>query len=576
MVSTGGELVARTLAAFGVDVAFGLHGGHLDSLLLACRQRGIRLVDTRHEAVAVNAADGYARTTGRVGVAFATAGAGFCNAVAGLGPAQVDRSPVLLLTSSPPLRDAETNTLQGSIDQVAIAAPLVKWAHRVTAVHELPRLIGLGLRKALTGAPGPVVIDIPIDVLFGEVDEARIESGGGSRLGLAPAPDAQGVSEAIELLRSAERPVIIAGGALRGPAPSRSLVEFAQRTGIPVFHPGWIVGAMPPDHPLNGFVARNLSTLTAQGRGPDVALLLGSRFGLYLGGRSGSVIPLDAKVIEVDIDGAELGRLRPFEVGITSDGGQAVRALAAAAEDEQMWPDRSEWASLATGVQRRRPPFADDPVDVDGRLHPYHALREVLKSVDPGATLVVDGGEVSAWATMSMHEAHPRRAMGCGYLGYLGITAGLAIGAQLAEPDRRVVLIVGDGGAGFHPQEFDTMVRHGLPIVTVVVNNACWAMSLHGQQILYGADAGVVSTLADTDYDKVAAGFGALGQRVHRLEDIGPAVKAAFAHDGPSCINLAVSGDVTHPITEAMLGMVGAGGTVIPYYDNVPSGVATD
>jgi acetolactate synthase-1/2/3 large subunit len=131
------------------------------------------------------------------------------------------------------------------------------------------------------------------------------------------------------------------------------------------------------------------------------------------------------------------------------------------------------------------------------------------------------------------------------------------------------VLVIGDGGAGFHPQEFDTMVRHGLRVVTVVVNNKSWGMSLHGQEVLYGDEAGVVTLLPDTDYHRVAEGLGAFGVRVDRLEDVGPALRSAFDHDGPSCINLAVARDVAHPVTAAMLGTVGAGGTVIPYYDNV-------
>lgn len=572
MPPTGGELVARTLTAFGVEVAFGLHGGHLDALLLACRRAGIDLIDTRHEAVAVNAADGYARCTGTVGVAFATAGAGFSNAVAGLGAAHIDRSPVVLLTSSPPLGDAETNALQGSIDQVAMAAPVVKWAQRITAIDQIPRLVGLGIRKAMAGPPGPVVIDLPIDVLFGRGDEARVDDGGGARAALPPAPAPDGVDATVALLRNAERPAIIAGGGLRGPVPFAPLVAFAELTGIPVFHPGMIVGAMPPDHPLNGYVARNLAPLTADGRGPDVVILVGSRFGFYLGGRGGSVVPLDASVIQIDIDASELGRLRPFDVGITADAGLTLSALADAVRGIGHWPDVSAWAAAATDVHRRPSAFLDDPTEVKERMHPYHALRAALGSVSPDATLVIDGGEIAAWATMSLHEARPARAMGCGYLGHLGMTPGLAIGAQIAEPGRRVVLLIGDGGMGFHPQAFDTMVRHGLPITTIVVNNACWGMSLHGQEILFGAEAGIVSVLADTAYDEVAAGFGARGERVDRLEDVADAVRAALAHDGPACINLAVSGDVAHPVTEAMLGMVGAdGGTVIPYYDNLPS-----
>ena len=203
MTVTGGDLVARTLTSFGVEVAFGLHGGHLDSLLLGCQRAGVRLIDTRHEAVAVNAADGYARATGRIGVAFATAGSGFSNSTAGLGPARIDRSPVLLLTSSPPLKDAESNILQGSVDQVALAAPVTKWAHRITAVEEIPRLVGLAIRTALAGPPGPVVVDIPIDVLFAVTHEHQADRGGGARLPFPPAPAPEAVTQALDLLRSA-------------------------------------------------------------------------------------------------------------------------------------------------------------------------------------------------------------------------------------------------------------------------------------------------------------------------------------------------------------------------------------
>jgi acetolactate synthase-1/2/3 large subunit len=297
-------------------------------------------------------------------------------------------------------------------------------------------------------------------------------------------------------------------------------------------------------------------------------MLLGSRLGLYLGGRGGSVIPKDARIIQVDADAPELGRLRPIDVGITADPAATLAALAAAAAGST-WPNRSGWVEEASSVHQRAAAFADAPTYVDGRAHPYHALRELLRSVDPGATYVVDGGELSHWAQMSLHEAKPRRATGCGYLGHLGMTPGLAMWSPVAEPDRRVVLLIGDGGAGFHPQEFDTMVRHGLPIVTVVVNNQSWGMSLHGQEILYGKEAGVVSVLRDTDYHEVASGFGALGVRVDRLDDLEPAVRKALAHDGPSCINLTVSDKVAHPVTAAMLGTVGAGGTILPYYDNV-------
>ncbi len=568
----GGELVARTLKEFGVEVAFGLHGGHLDSLLVGLRRNGLRLIDTRHEAVAVNAADGYARVTGRLGVAFATAASGYSNAIAGLATAYADRSPVLLLTSSPPLRDAEQNALQGSVDQIAMAAAVSKWAHRVTIVEEIPSLLSFAIRKALAGPPGPVVLDLPIDVLFRPADEARIDRGGGTRIAAPPAPAPDAVREALALLRAAERPAIIVGGGVRGAHASELLVAFAERSGIPVFNQITGFGAMPADHPLNGFAAGNLGVLQViHGKGPDVVLLLGARRGMFLGGRSSVVIPESAKVIQVDVDGAEIGRFRPFEVGITADSAQTLRAFLDA-DGSARWPDRRAWAEAAVLVHRRERPWASDPTVVGGRLHPYHALRETLRALEPGATLIVDGGEMGSWVDESAHEARPRRIVGFGgYLGFLGIGQGLAIGAQVAEPDSRVVLLMGDGAFGLQPQELDTMVRHRLPIVTVVVNNACWGMSIHGQQVVYGAEAGIASQLADTDYDAVARGLGAAGERVSRLEDVGPAIRRAIDCGKPACVNLTVSGEVTHPITPTMVGYTDDPETiVIPYYDNVP------
>jgi len=432
--------------------------------------------------------------------------------------------------------------------------------------------LSFAIRKALAGPPGPVVLDLPIDVLFRPADEARIDRGGGTRIAAPPAPAPDAVREALALLRAADRPAIIAGGGVRGALASELLVAFAERSGIPVFNQITGFGAMPADHPLNGFAAGNLGALQAiHGKGPDVVLLLGARRGMFLGGRSGTVIPQSAKVIQVDVDGAEIGRFRPFEVGITADAAQTLRAFVDA-DGSTRWPDRRAWAEAAVLVHRRERPWASEPTVVGGRLHPYHALRETLRALEPGATLIVDGGEMGSWVDESAHEARPRRVVGFGgYLGFLGIGQGLAIGAQVAEPDSRVVLLMGDGAFGLQPQELDTMVRHRLPIVTVVVNNACWGMSIHGQQAVYGAEAGIASRLADTDYDAVARGLGAAGERVSRLEDVGPAIRRALDCGKTACVNLTVSGEVTHPITPTMVGYTDDPETiVIPYYDNVP------
>lgn len=565
----GGDLLARTLRDAGVTAAFGVHGGHLDAFLVGCARHGIRLVDTRHEAAAVHAADGYARTAGGLGVAFATAASGFSNALAGLTHAHADRTPLLLITSSPPLRDAEANVLQGGIDQVALARPAAKWTHKVTVTEEIPHLVSYAIRTARAGAPGPVVLDIPIDVLFRPVRAEQIHAGGGARLAAPPAPSPSALAEAVQLLRAAERPVIIAGAGAYGPGTPERLAAFAERSGIPVFHQTTRFGALPAGHPLNGYGAANLGALRAAG-GPacDAVLMLGARFGMFTGGRGGDVIPEDAKVVHVDTDAAEIGHVRAFDVGLTADCGETLAALLAA---DVAWPDRAQWAGAATSVARAEPPFAAEPAEVGGRAHPYHALREMARAVGPDTTYVIDGGEAGSWAQGVLPDARPHRMVYAnGYLGFLGTGAGMAIGAAVADPGRRVVLIVGDGAAGFHLQEFDTMVRHDLPVLVVVVNNAAWGMSIHGQDLVYGKEGEVISELADTDYDRAAAGLGARGERARTVEEIAPAVARLLADDGPACLNLSVSADVVHPVTPAMVGDTSAGDEiVVPYYDNV-------
>lgn len=212
----GGDLLAQCLHALGVRIAFGLHGGHLDAFLMGCHEAGIKLIDTRHETVAVLAAEGYSKVANKVGVAFVTANSGFSNGLPGLASAMADRSPVFCITSSPPLRDAETNTLQGFHQQDIVAKPLTKFAHRVTNAEEIPRLVAHAWRTAISGAPGPVLIDFPIDVLFTPPDLPRISWGAIARPALSkPAPDPTSIELTMAYLQKAERPCVITGTGMK-------------------------------------------------------------------------------------------------------------------------------------------------------------------------------------------------------------------------------------------------------------------------------------------------------------------------------------------------------------------------
>jgi acetolactate synthase-1/2/3 large subunit len=566
---TGGALLARTLRELGVEVAFGVHGGHLDSFLIACRDEGIELVDVRHEATGVHAADGYFRVSGRLGVCFATAGAGFANALAGLAPARVDRSALLLITSSPPRVEVDTNALQGGLDQVAWARPATKWAHQVAAAGEIPHLASVAVRTAMAAPNGPTVLDVPIDVVFGPVGADHVSHGGGAALPYPPAPHPRGVADALTLMRAAERPVIVSSGAVAREGRAE-LSEFAARAQIPVFQTGGNIGGVPADHPLNGWGARRLSALAADDLQPDVVVLLAARPGRFLGGRTGAVIPASAQVVHVDPDAAEIGRVLPFAVGITADVTETLRAFLA---DTGPWPDPSDWIAVATGLHRRPQPFESEPVEVGGRMHPYHAMRALMSALPPDVTIVMDGGETCGWGAHALHFARPHRLIGNGgYLGMLGMTPGLAIGAQVAEPSRRVVVITGDGAHGFHLQEWDTMARHGLPIITAVFNNASWLQSADGQRLIFGEEGLVISDLEDTAYEAVATGLGARGRRIDSVDEIAGAVDEAFDANAPFCLNLSVSDAVIEP-GMAKLSRLGTGDSnplIVPYYDAAP------
>ncbi|HKY82241.1 MAG TPA: thiamine pyrophosphate-binding protein, partial [Sphingobium sp.] len=333
--SDGGSAVVDVLKAVGVDTIFLLHGGHIDPILLASERKGIRLIDTRHEAVTGYAADAYVRMTGKLGVSLSTAGPGFTNVLTAITSAWLDRIPVLFIAGAPPLRDVEKNVLQGGLDQVAMARPVTKWAGRATSAETAVRLTAHAIRTALSGVPGPVYLELPIDVLFDDAPESAAE---GLSLGrpAQPAPQAEAVADMIKLLQQAKRPVIMVG---TGAVLSRSgeqLAAFASRAQIPVFTNVKAAGILPRGHPC---ACGTFTDIARSGLAPDVVLLFGARTGMYTGGATG-IIPASAKLIQVDVDEREMGRERPADVGIVADCLLTMEALAAAQVE---WPSRDAY-----------------------------------------------------------------------------------------------------------------------------------------------------------------------------------------------------------------------------------------
>ncbi len=572
----GGELFVRVLRSAGIDTVFTLHGGHLDAILQAAAADGMRLVDMRHEQAAGHAADGWARTTGQVGVAIVTAGPGFTDCVTAIANAYLDCVPTLFVAGAAPLREAETLPLQGGIDQVAMVAPITKWALQVTHTERIPDLTAQALRVASSGRPGPVFLELPIDVLFSRVDEGAVRMPTRIAPDAAPAPPARSVEQVVDLLREAERPAILAGGGVWFSGGGAELLALARRTRTPVFSNAKAHGLVPGADPLCGRGFANLAIAAAVGAEADLVLVLGARLGLFTGGRGARLIPTGARLVQIDIAAEEIGRNREPDLAIVADCREALAALDEVAAGHA-WPERSEWLRAIQGVREgHRASFAAALEQDKPPIHPYRLASEVAAALPEGTIVTADGGETASWMDMVARVPAGGSWMSHGYLGCLGTGMPFAIAAKVAHPDRPVLCIVGDGSVGLNFSEFDTMVRHQLPIVTVVNNDQIWGMSAHGQDLIYGEGKRVVTELGPTRYDLAAAGFGVHAEHVTEPGDLPAALERAFASGKPACVNVMSDPSVIAPVTVSMVGAprpkepAGESESIqIPYYEDI-------
>jgi thiamine pyrophosphate-dependent acetolactate synthase large subunit-like protein len=464
--------------------------------------------------------------------------------------------------------------LQGFHDQVVVSKPITKFCHRVTNVEEIPRLVAYGFRAANSGIKGPVLIDFPIDILFTPPHMPKIAYGA---MSVPPAynaaPDPAAVEKLLQLWSEAKRPVIITGTGARG--ADKSLTKLAERTHTPVFYSNKYSAPIPANHELRGGMATRLAAF-AGGPQPDFVLLLGARTGFLLGGRSGAIIPnKDCTLAQVDLDGSEIGKSHPVEVGIVSDVGlfcdavlDAKSKISVTRNDEWIRDCKDNKSTLSNYEEQGK-------VMTDGQLHPYLATDAVMRALPKDSIIIIDGGEAGQWSSLTLEHAEPKTAMvSTGYLGHLGNGWGYSLGAAVADPSRLVVNMHGDGSAGFHIQELDTFARFGLNILTVIANNYVWGMSVNGQDLIYSgkSDARPAITLSkQCRYEVVAQGFNCDGAYVTEYDQIKPTVEKMSKSGKPGLINMIVSVQPTTPATQSMVGMTEDENViVVPYYDNVP------
>ena len=529
---SGGHLVARTLKQAGVGHIFTLCGGHILPIYDGCLTEDIAVVDMRHEQAAAHAADAYARLTRNIGVAVVTAGPGVTDAVTGVANAYSARSPVLLIGGAAPLGLRGLGALQET-EQVGLLRPITKGSWSVSETRQIPEVLTTAIRTALTGRPGPVFVEIPVDLLMTMVEDrlAPIPAAYVHRERQAADPDA--VQRLVDLLTRAKRPVVMAGSGVYWDDAAKDLQAFAERSGIPVFMNGAGRGCLPGDHPHAFSQARGFALSQA-----DVVLVLGTPLDFRLGyGRPPSFAE-DAQVAMVDCDPSELGRNRPLALGLAGHIGLVLRQVGDALPAGPAARTTDWLGAVRKKEQDGQARLLAERQSDDVPISHYRMAHEIAAVVDAGTTVVGDGGDVVGCAAKIVPLSRPGQWLDPGPFGCLGVGPSFAIAAKLLRPADRVLLIAGDGAFGLNGMEIETAVRFGLPMTVIIGNDGGWGQIRNPQLAFFGAERAVGTSLPYTRFDQMVEALGGRGVHVTRPGEIRPALERALGSGEVSCINV--------------------------------------
>ena len=544
----GGLLVAERLRAHGVTKLFTLSGGHLFSIYDGCREVGIDIVDVRHEQSAAFAAEGWAKATREPGVCALTAGPGVTNGMSAMASALQNASPMLVLGGRAPSFRWGQGSLQ-EIDHVPFTEPVTKFSRTAETTAEIPALVDTALRTAVEPPTGPAFLDFPLDQVFMQVEDGsvdgpvlRAESALPDPRDSASASDAVALERAASLLRGASRPVVMAGTGLYWARGEEGLRRLCEELSVPVFLNGLARGCVPADHSQFFSRARGKALKEA-----DVALVVGVPMDFRLG--FGASFGDETKIVAVG--SARPERAFPREVAAELYGGVAATVDAlrteAGSPADRAGSDRAAWnRDLRSVEDEKRAAEHDELTDGRAPLHPLRVYGELGQMLDRDAIVVGDGGDFVSYAGRVIQTYEPGCWMDPGPYGCLGAGPGYALAAKIARPDRQVCLLLGDGAFGFSGLEFDTLVRHGVPVVGVMGNNGIWALEKHPMEFLYG-----YSVAADLQpglrYDRVVEALGGHGELVQRPDELRPALERAFSAGKPALVNVLTDPTVAYP-----------------------------
>lgn len=526
-----GRLIARRLKASGIDTMFTLSGGHLFSIYDGCRDEGIRLIDTRHEQTAAFAAEGWSKVTRVPGVAALTAGPGVTNGMSAMAAAQQNQSPLVVLGGRAPALRWGMGSLQ-EIDHVPFVAPLARFAGTAQSADDAGRLIDDALRAAVGAPSGVAFVDFPMDHVFSMSDDDG-RPGALTDLPVAPSADGDALDRAAGLLSAARRPVIMAGTNVWWGRGEAALLRLAEQLRVPVLMNGMARGVVPADHPLAFSRARGKALREA-----DVALIVGVPMDFRLG--FGGVFGAETQLVVADRAEPNRPHPRPIAAGLYGDLTAILSALTTSGEHED-WLGELRTAETEAR-ESEKAELADDRVP----LHPMRVYAELASLLDRNAAVVIDAGDFGSYAGRVIDSYLPGCWLDSGPFGCLGSGPGYALAAKLARPDRQVVLLQGDGAFGFSGMEWDTLVRHNVPVVSVIGNNGIWGLEKHPMEALYGYSV-VAELRPGTRYDEVVRALGGHGELVSAPAELRPALERAFASGLPAVVNVLTDPTIAYP-----------------------------
>jgi len=531
----GGQLIARRLKGQGVTKLWTLSGGHIFPIYDGCREEGIDIVDVRHEQTAAFAAEGWSKVTRELGVCALTAGPGVTNAMSALAGALMNRSPVLALGGRAPQMRWGMGSLQ-EIDHIPFVRPLVKLAATPDSTAEIPELIDDAIAAAIAPPSGPTFLDFPMDYIFGkseDLDKPPVRHAPWEGRG-ATGPD---LDRAIELLKNAERPAVMAGTNLWWGRGEVELMRLCEELGIPAAVNGMARGSVPADSEYYRSRARSAMLQAA-----DVALVIGvpMDFRLGFGGSFGE----QTELIIIDVAEPERDHPRPVAAELYGAMPATLKALRDGVGGRL---NSEEWlASTAAIEAEKRAAEQIELTDSRSPLHPMRLYHELAQILDRDAIIVVDAGDFGSYAGRVIDSHVPGSWLDPGPFGCLGAGPGQALAAKIANPDRQVVLILGDGAFGFAGMEYDTLVRHGVQVVGVMGNNGIWALEKHPMEFLYGYSV-AADLQPELPYEKVVEALGGYGELVSKPDDLRPALERAFSCGKPALVNVLTDPTVVYP-----------------------------